>query len=338
VHRVSTKMATSLANTVSTRADSASRHMLQCRVHKNRLLDWTKSRCDNQLLLRHKHKYCLAKDELALEVSQSMDVGADHLARWCHPYPMVLSSFSGLGEEANLVYSCLMHTGTPFGTHLKEIFDVIKTDGFNKNNGTGAAMMDANALYQIKTLPYFRTMGYSVGTAYAHEGSGDTIASVMIGGISTVLNGEFPLHTGDLVMWYLTAAEKSMFTHDGKRSVATNGGGGAPLLNPMQLVNGEVPPFNYQQVRDFVRATNEAATITRNVRKPSILENSKNRYQQNLIGVDTQDTSAKNEIALIKPFFHRNSSDGDYERVFAKCVSPAGPFEMVDIMISRQSL
>ncbi|KAJ1486809.1 hypothetical protein T484DRAFT_3630343 [Baffinella frigidus] len=110
-----------------------------------------------------------------------------------------------------------------------------------------------------------------------------------------------------------------------------------PFLQ-LKLVNGVVPQFNYQQVRDFVRATNEAATITRNVRKPSILENSKNRFQQNLIGVDTQDTSAKNEIAMIKPFFHRNSSDGDYERVFAKCVSPAGPFEMVDIMISRQSL
>jgi hypothetical protein len=43
-------------------------------------------------------------------------------------------------------------------------------------------------------------------------------------------------------------------------------------------------------------------------------------------------------VALIKPFFYRNASGGDFERVFAVCLSPAAPFEMVDIMISRQSL
>jgi hypothetical protein len=43
-------------------------------------------------------------------------------------------------------------------------------------------------------------------------------------------------------------------------------------------------------------------------------------------------------IALIKPFHFQNASQGDYERVFATCISPAAKYEMVDIMISRQSL
>ena len=43
-------------------------------------------------------------------------------------------------------------------------------------------------------------------------------------------------------------------------------------------------------------------------------------------------------IALIKPFHYQNASQGDYERVFATCISPAAKYEMVDIMISRQSL
>ena len=261
-----------------------------------------------------------------------MDVGSDHLARRCQPYPMVLSSFSGLGEEANDVYACLMHTTTPFGTHLDEIFTIIKSAQFGKT-------LSPDAWHQVKTLPYFRTMGYSVGTAYAHENSGDTIASVMIGGISTVLNGDFPMHTGDRVMWYLTKAEKAMFEQDGKR---INKGKSGRITNPMEIKDGEdnVRHFTYTDVQTFVKQIRDDAAAANGGKKPTQMETSKNRYHQNLIGVDLGDSSAsaKNEIALIKPFFHRNASDGDFERVFAVCISPAGPFEMVDIMISRQSL
>ena len=327
-------MATSLANTTSTRADSASRHMLQCRVHKNRLLNWTKTRCDNNLLIQQKHKFCLAKDELAIEVSKVMDPGSDHLDRRAQPYPMVLSSFSGLGEEANTVYACLMHTTTPFSTHLDEIFKRIKAPSFQMK-GSDHSIDDA-AWTKVKTLPYFRTMGYSVGTAFAHENSGDTIASVMIGGISTVLNGEFPMHTGDRVMWYLTAAEKKMFAQDGKRAKDI-----LLLKNPMAIPDDgsdKVPPFNYSDIKAFVDQIRSAAHA--GVKKPLAQMAGKNRFHQNLIGVDLNNDSpsAKNEIALPKPFFHRNASDGDFERVFAVCIAPAGPFEMVDIMISRQSL
>jgi hypothetical protein len=298
--------------------------MLQCRVHKNRLLDWTPSRCDNSLLIQHKHKYCLARDELAIEVSQVMDAGSDHLARRCQPYPMVISSFTGLCAEANLVYACLMHTTTPFSSHLSEIFDIIKGQTFRGN-------LSLTAYHQIKTLPYFRTMGYSVGTAYAHENSGDTIASVMIGGISTVLNGAYQLHTGDKVMWYLTTGEKEMFAQDGRRVYVPD--------NPMALdEDGNIPPFSYKDVEKFVNDIKAASVRSNGNGNKRKLDDTKSRFQQNLIGVDLGNDSAKNEIALIKPFYHRNASDGDYERVFATCISPAGPFEMVDIMISRQSL
>jgi hypothetical protein len=310
-------MATSLANTVSTRADSASRHMLQCRVHKDRLLGWTKGRCDNSTLQANKHVYSLTKDELAIEVSQSMDKGSDHFSHRSQPYPLVLSSFEGMCEEAHIVYACLMHTDTPFFTHRAEIFKKMSTSFFK-----GELTDEQHA--HIKTLPYFRTMGYSVGTAYAHENSGDTIASVMIGGITTVLNGAFPMQTGDRVMWYLSKGEAKMFEPGGVRYADLHG-----LRNPMKLDrDGNVPVFTYAEVAHFVN------TIGVNNTK----KDAKAIFNQQRNGFALPGNSAKNDIALIKPFSYRNASAGDVERVFAVCISPADKFEMVDIMISRQAL
>lgn len=45
-------------------------------------------------------------------------------------------------------------------------------------------------------------MGIALGTAWAHPSTGDTVASVMIGGLRTVQNGAFPVHTNDLLCIY----------------------------------------------------------------------------------------------------------------------------------------
>jgi hypothetical protein len=43
--------------------------------------------------------------------------------------------------------------------------------------------------FQIKNMLEFYVVGVSLGTAWAHPSSGDTVASVMIGGLRTVLVG-----------------------------------------------------------------------------------------------------------------------------------------------------
>ena len=56
--------------------------------------------------------------------------------------------------------------------------------------------------FQIKNMLEFYVVGISLGTAWAHPSSGDTVASVMIGGLRTVLNGGFPIHTNDPICIY----------------------------------------------------------------------------------------------------------------------------------------
>ena len=55
---------------------------------------------------------------------------------------------------------------------------------------------------QIDNMLEFYVVGISLGTAWAHPSSGDTVASVMIGGLRTVQNGAFPIHTNDLICIY----------------------------------------------------------------------------------------------------------------------------------------
>lgn len=327
VYSVSVKMATSLANTTSTRADSSSRHMLQCRVHRDRLLSWTDTQCNNSELQRNKHMYSLTKDELALDVTTQMDPHSDQYSRRSQPYPMVLSSFHGLGTVANDVYACLMCADTPFHEHRHELFTHLKTQTF-ANNG-GKKISDADHT-KVRTLPYFRTMGYSVGTAYAHENTGDTIASVMIGGIVTVLNGAFPIQTGDPVMWYLTKAESDMFDTAGKRIHIFN-------KNPMRIDPADPAglTWGHEDVTRYVEEVRKKSKADRQQKNPA---RNKVKFMKNVNGFELAGNEAKSEIALIKPFHYKNASDGDVERVFAVCVSPAAPFEMVDIMISRQSM
>lgn len=56
--------------------------------------------------------------------------------------------------------------------------------------------------FQIENLIDFYVVGISLGTAWAHPSTGDTVASVMIGGLRTVQNGAFPVHTNDLLCIY----------------------------------------------------------------------------------------------------------------------------------------
>jgi hypothetical protein len=336
-------MATSLANMVSTRADSSSRHMLQCRVHKNRLLSWTKSKFDNEELVNHKHKYSVSKDELVLDVGNAMSAGCDQYAKMCNPYPLMLSSFHGMDDMTNSVYACLMAHGSDFSNYRKEIFEAI---GDRKFFEAGLAPADLKArdfergYDQIKCLPYFKTLGYSVGTAYAHERSGDTMASIMIGGINTCLNGAFPLQTGDRVMWYLTKAEAEMFMANGERiKVKDDGvrGGYLPHKSPMQAtIGGAFPHLTLKNIETHVERIRSVGKKDRDNQRNVVKAKQAYAKQQN--GIELPGNSFKDAVALIKPFFYKNASDGDFERVFAVCLSPAAPFEMVDIMISRQSL
>ena len=47
------------------------------------------------------------------------------------------------------------------------------------------------------------SVGYANTLGWAHPNTGDTMVTVMIGGLRTVMNGDFEVFTGDLIQWYV---------------------------------------------------------------------------------------------------------------------------------------
>jgi len=330
-------MATSLASSVGTRVESASRHMLQCRVHKDRFLSWN---LDNEKLRKNKHVYSMTKDELVVDSASSMFPAGDHICKQPHPYPRVVTTWSGIDPKIMSAYCVLMaqdmpdyfamldyltqNAGDVFdGANVPDMVNVLA--GFRraehemtwdkvKGGPNLAPHIDEAAVavlislggsrQKFHTLPDFRVMGYSVGTAYAHEYNGDTIASVMIGGLVTVQNGAYAMHTGDPVCWYVQYVEEVCFDEYGKRFSAVKST--SRLLDA--IVNG------VQHIRP------------------------KGKQGHSMRNSGFGDASLKDNVFLPKPFFYINASFGDTRRVFGKCLSSAAPYEKVDIMIASQSI
>ena len=299
-------MATSLASAVGTRVESASRHMLQCRVHKDRYLSWN---VPNNDLKNNKHQFSMTKDELAIDSASSLFPVKDHICKQPHPYPRVITTWRGLDEKLMSIYCILMAQKMPdyfkLIQYLQDIPD--ESNRFQQNSDIGAlaAKIKSNpALAMFYTIPDFRALGYSVGTAYAHEYNGDTIAAVMIGGLVTVQNGKYAMHTGDLVTWYVQYVEDVCFDEHGKR-----------LRHPEST----------QRLEDGMAN--------------GVLYNRPNGKQgHSMRNSGFGDLNLKDNIFLPKPYFYENASFGDTRRVFAKCLSNAAPFERVDIMIASQSI
>lgn len=163
-------------------------------------------------------------------------------------------------------------------------------------------------------------VGFANTLGYAHPNTGDTMVSVMIGGLRTVQNGDFEVFAGDLIQFYW-AFEKDDFLPDGRRK---------PYLD---IWDGDTP----QNVDP--RTTHDAATGKRDAagweRQPDAqLRNSYFNLQYG------QRPGKEKLVAKIKPYFQdeENPRLFDWYRVFAVAIASARPNEACDIKISRQSM
>jgi hypothetical protein len=141
----------------------------------------------------------------------------------------------------------------------------------------------------------------------------------MIGGLKTVLNGPFEIDTGDVLHW-VWACEIPCFDKNGKR---------------------------HDQITDR-RSTGVTSWLTNNDNTGTADSAKRKAFYERGNGVYTNSQSdgtvvynAKKEIAYPKSL--RPARDGSYRlgdkmRVFGKALSGARAWEMVDIMISRQSM
>lgn len=129
-------------------------------------------------------------------------------------YPHVLTTYSGLTPAAQYYLLRLYNNAHNMEDVHNMVYNQELRHRYNMDNDTKPLL--PNEKQQIDTMPQFYFQGVALGIAYAHQDSGDTVATVMIGGLRTVLNGHFTVNTGQPVQWYFEF-EAAAFDSNGER-------------------------------------------------------------------------------------------------------------------------
>lgn len=174
---------------------------------------------------------------------------------------------------------------------------------------------------------YF-TVGFANTLGYAHANTGDTMTSVMIGGLRTVMNGDFEIFAGDLVQFYWTF-EKNDFEQDGRRKAYHD------IWNDDGTVRCNLDPSFSLRVTGRKRdVAGNPVQVTWDTPEDAQIRQA--HYDLSY----GQRADRQKIVAKIKPYFRDDENPRllDWYRVFGVAIASARPNEMCDIKISRQSM
>ena len=304
-------MSGSIGNMTGTLIETGARHMQQCRTNYDVLKAFAGS--DDELL-NNGSKWSLDKDELVVSCGRHLVSNAPKTASK-YAYPSVITCVGDLEESeikalGGYYHFMGRHSSTAVLAMVKEETPHVK---------------DTMKVTQFRQ---FLPVGYSVGHAEAHGYQGDTVASVQIGGLRTVPNGEFEVQTGDLMQMYIPTAETPFFKSDGGRLDIPFDHG---KLNSQLNLNGkrsDSPDLSYKKQKMSSKEAQRRDFYSR---------------QNGVSGPGGSSTRVKTGLFSVKPYMETLNENGrvyygDKIRIFARALSSARPFEPVDIMIARQSL
>lgn len=319
-----------IASATGTRVDSASKHILQCKVNDTLLASWC---CDQRnarnTLHVNKMKYCVHKDELVLNVGMPLTEKGSILNS-NYAYPSVLSTLGDMSQTAKKVIVGLYaegKTGPEFMRTKQRIADACASEStFRKMMNVKANEELPKVLTEVKNMPYFQAQGYALGIAYASSLSGDTVASVLIGGMATVMNGHFPCRAGQMLQFYFDFEANAFHLDSGKYPAGTRKRGGHVLFNNNEKV-----------LEGFLQAP-----------KLSAQDDMRDQFHKRQLGTEdsfgeagTGPGSMKRNIAYPKPYMlDEDGMDhyGDKIRIFCRCINGGRAHEPIDIMLMTQSL
>ena len=330
-------MMPSLGQATSTSLDSACKHIQQCRVSQDHMVKFLKVP-DPDELIRNKYRYCVHKDELVLGVGKSWARDNGDKKFQNNAYPRVVSNLGGMtdsaeGEESHEVklIKLMYHNATSIPERnaiLVKFQSALATDfpqsGYQNQKYLGDADTTTGRMpfeERIQRIHDFVTVGYANTLGWAHAHSGDTMTSVMIGGLRTVMNGDFPVFTGDLIQWYWPF-ERDCFMKNARRK-------------RRQMIMTVALPFPDLQVDPATIEGTGATSVNWSLDQESIMR--KNFFNQQY---GERRPHERKVVPLIKPYKRDDDEPRIYDwyRVFAVALCSARPHEKVDIRIARQAL
>lgn len=323
-------MMTSLPAATGTRLDSGCKHIQQCRVSQDHL---ARLATDGQEgLRRHKLQFAVHKDELVLGVGKNWNNAVP--VNGNSAYPRVLSN---LGDEnadkwvAKLI-KYVYHNTTSLSMRAALVDAINEGRAASWARAPGRDLFFAFAEGDPAHMAFHKDgaatrlfdcfpVGYANTLGYAHREIGDTMTSVMIGGLRTIQNGDFEMKAGDLVQWYWPF-ERDCFTSSGTRK--------PPSIVPAPWGLGAVVQFLNcdpgQNDPDTVAFPGEAAA-------------KRKRFFERQYG-NAKDGKHDKLVPFVKPYRMDDVNPRTYDgyRVFGYALCDARAHEAVDIKIQRQSL
>lgn len=134
-------------------------------------------------------------------------------------YPRVISNLGALGDtEETKVAQTMIRFMNHYARNIQEREKIIQFFRDDKYVKPGGMIRDDQEAFKpvkraghadsIGTTPFMGLMydyfatGFANTLGWAHANSGDTMTSVMIGGLRTVLNGDFEIFAGDVLQFY----------------------------------------------------------------------------------------------------------------------------------------
>lgn len=336
-------MATSLASATGTRIEEGSRINQQCRVN-SRFLESIDKDGDASKIKRHAKNYTMERDECVVLVNQPLNSQAISMSNKRHAYPSVVTTLGDVDEYFGAVMTIMYGSG-------KRIDD----DFFDKiNKMIDQSGLKGDELNSVKTrvsqMRDFKPVGISVGLAQPEETLGDTVATVQVGGLRTILNGPFPIRTGDMVMVYCDDIEGWCFDDSGDRVQGIKKLLQDAISNPNEFkVTVEYVKRCMEDKRTIVPGVNDKVkpwdAANNKFPDDAVTERGKtwrrSFHEKRVKGFDR----SKKTMFTIKPWAPSRlmaASDDDVYadrfRVIGRAMSNADPYEPIDILLSRQGL
>ena len=179
--------AASLGSATNSRVDSAAKHTMACKVDTAFLKRTLENPAENgeEMLNQGKLKYAMLKDELSMCTTKRMYGTSGHAA-----YPLVVTTVGDLDTETKTFLKMIYASGT--ATDFLNCTNSKFKEAYAKDQASGSKIYKNVA----SALPEFRCQGVALGQAFASHLSGDTVATVLVGGMATVMNGAFEIFAG----------------------------------------------------------------------------------------------------------------------------------------------
>lgn len=303
---------------------------------------------DNALLEleNNKNKYSVAQNDLVVGLGRPM-YGTSMSNTRKKAYPAMIST---LGKMDPYVRRWI-------ATHNFMVQDYTQANAFKsmflaeiagKGKAKSKIELPEDKRAQIATMTNnlleMYPLGVALGQAWAHPHSGDTVASVMVGGLRTILNGAFQVHTGDLLMFYFDD-EAELFEENGGRK------------DRSMLLENNSPKLEMDRVVDYIVKGQLSAPANPMPGKMNTATQNRFQYHEkenaNFLRTPNGRVEGKQNVFRVKPYVESRYPDKysaglhaivpqhfpcDKARIFARAISNARPFDFLDIQLSRQAI